>query len=32
MSLQLYIAFVVACITLALLPGPIVTLVIANGL
>jgi len=32
MSLRLYIAFVVACITLALLPGPIVTLVIANGL
>jgi len=32
MSLELYLAFVVACITLALLPGPIVTLVIANGL
>jgi threonine/homoserine/homoserine lactone efflux protein len=32
MSLQLYFAFVAACIALALLPGPIVTMVIANGL
>ena len=32
MSLQVYFAFVAACIALALLPGPIVTLVIANGL
>src|SRR6201996_7611095 len=32
MSLQLYLAFVAACIGLALLPGPIVTLLIANGL
>jgi threonine/homoserine/homoserine lactone efflux protein len=32
MSLDLYLAFVVACVLLALLPGPIVTLVIANGL
>src|ERR1700744_811138 len=32
MSLQAYFAFVAACIALALLPGPIVTLVIANGL
>jgi threonine/homoserine/homoserine lactone efflux protein len=32
MSLQLYFAFVAACIALALLPGPIVTLLIANGL
>jgi threonine/homoserine/homoserine lactone efflux protein len=32
MSLQVYLAFVVACIALALLPGPVVTLVIANGL
>src|ERR1700755_2589020 len=32
MSLQIYLAFVAACIALALLPGPIVTLVIANGL
>src|SRR6201998_3568770 len=32
MSFQLYLAFVAACIALALLPGPIVTLVIANGL
>ena len=32
MSLQLYLAFVVACIALALLPGPVVTLIIANGL
>jgi threonine/homoserine/homoserine lactone efflux protein len=32
MSLQLYLAFVAACIGLALLPGPIVTLMIANGL
>jgi threonine/homoserine/homoserine lactone efflux protein len=32
MSLQLYLAYVAACVGLALLPGPIVTLVIANGL
>jgi threonine/homoserine/homoserine lactone efflux protein len=32
MPLQLYLAYVAACIALALLPGPIVTLVIANGL
>src|SRR5580704_12641143 len=32
MSLQLYLAFVATCIALALLPGPIVTLLIANGL
>jgi threonine/homoserine/homoserine lactone efflux protein len=32
MSFQAYLAFVAACIALALLPGPIVTLVIANGL
>jgi threonine/homoserine/homoserine lactone efflux protein len=32
MSLQLYFAFVATCIALALLPGPIVTLLIANGL
>src|SRR5436309_15055181 len=32
MSLQLYLAFVAACIALALLPGPFVTLVIGNGL
>ncbi len=32
MSLHLYFAFVIACIALALLPGPIVTLVVANGL
>ena len=32
MSLELYLAYVAACIGLALLPGPIVTLVIANGL
>src|SRR5271154_4879144 len=32
MSLQLYLAFIAACVGLALLPGPIVTLVIANGL
>src|SRR5207253_6293489 len=32
MSLQLYLAFVLACIALALIPGPVVTLVIANGL
>lgn len=30
MSMQAYLAFVAACIALALLPGPIVTLVIAN--
>src|SRR3569832_2260847 len=32
MSLQLYLAFVAACLALALLPGPVVTLVIATGL
>src|SRR4030081_3283879 len=32
MSLHLYLAFVAACIALALLPGPVVTLIIANGL
>jgi threonine/homoserine/homoserine lactone efflux protein len=32
MSLQVYLAFVAACIVLALLPGPMVTLIIANGL
>ena len=32
MSLQLYLAYIAACVALALLPGPIVTLVIANGL
>src|SRR5205807_6847222 len=32
MSLQLYLAFVAACIALALLPGPVVTLMISNGL
>src|SRR6201747_2077737 len=32
MSVQLYLAFVAACIILALLPGPMVTVIIANGL
>jgi threonine/homoserine/homoserine lactone efflux protein len=32
MSAQVYLAYVAACIALALLPGPVVTLVIANGL
>src|ERR1700730_13556187 len=32
MSLQAYLAFVAACVALALIPGPVVTLVIANGL
>ena len=32
MSIQAYLAFVAACIALALLPGPVVTLIIANGL
>ena len=32
MSFNLYLAFVAACIALALLPGPVVTLIIANGL
>jgi threonine/homoserine/homoserine lactone efflux protein len=32
MSLNVYLAFVAACIALALLPGPVVTLLIANGL
>ena len=32
MSLQLYLTYVVACVALAILPGPVVTLVIANGL
>src|SRR3954468_2242884 len=32
MSLNLYLGFVAACVALALLPGPVVTLIIANGL
>ncbi len=32
MSLNVYLAFVAACIALAMLPGPVVTLLIANGL
>src|SRR6185312_1188851 len=32
MSLQLYLAFVTACLVLAIVPGPIVTLLVANGL
>ncbi len=32
MSQQVYLAFVAACIGLALLPGPVVTLLVANGL
>src|SRR5260221_5984289 len=32
MSLQAYFAFVAACIVLALLPGPMVTLIVASGL
>ena len=32
MSLHVYLAFVAACLALALLPGPNVTLLIANGL
>jgi threonine/homoserine/homoserine lactone efflux protein len=32
MSVQLYLAFVAACVALALLPGPMVTLIVANGL
>jgi threonine/homoserine/homoserine lactone efflux protein len=32
MSLHVYLAFVAACIALALLPGPVVTLMIGNGL
>ena len=32
MSLQAYLALFAACIALALIPGPVVTLVIANGL
>jgi threonine/homoserine/homoserine lactone efflux protein len=32
MSLELYLAYVAACIALALVPGPNVTLLIANGL
>ncbi|KPF96401.1 transporter [Rhodopseudomonas sp. AAP120] len=32
MSLELYLTYIAACIALALLPGPVVTLVIANGL
>lgn len=31
-SLETYLAFVAACLALALLPGPVVTLLIANGL
>ncbi len=32
MSLELYLTYVAACVLLAILPGPNVTLVIANGL
>jgi threonine/homoserine/homoserine lactone efflux protein len=32
MSLETYLAFIAACLALALLPGPVVTLLIANGL
>src|ERR1700741_5062476 len=32
MSLELYLAYVAACVLLALVPGPNVTLLIANGL
>ena len=32
MSLRLYLAFVAACLVLAVVPGPIVTLLVANGL
>ena len=32
MSVNVYLAFVAACIALAMLPGPVVTLLIANGL
>ncbi|MCG6207957.1 LysE family translocator [Rhodopseudomonas sp. HC1] len=32
MSLELYLTYVAACVALTLLPGPVVTLVIANGL
>jgi len=32
MSLELYLAYVVACVVLAMVPGPNVTLLIANGL
>jgi threonine/homoserine/homoserine lactone efflux protein len=32
MSLNVYLAYIAACIVLALVPGPIVTLLIANGL
>ena len=30
MSLQVYLAYVAACVALAILPGPVVTLVIAK--
>jgi threonine/homoserine/homoserine lactone efflux protein len=32
MSLELYIAYVIACVIVAVVPGPMVTLVLANGL
>ncbi len=32
MSVEVYFAYVIACVALAILPGPVVTLVIANGL
>jgi len=32
MSLEIYLAYLAACVALAILPGPVVTLVIANGL
>ncbi|TIR63275.1 MAG: LysE family translocator, partial [Mesorhizobium sp.] len=32
MSLELYAAYVVACIVIVLVPGPTVTLIIANSI
>ena len=32
MSLELYVAYVVACIVIVLIPGPTVTLIIASSI
>ncbi len=32
MPFDLYLAYVAACLVLALMPGPVVTLLVANGL
>ena len=32
MSVELYLAYVVACFVITIIPGPTVTLIVANGL